>query len=67
MRPAGRHTLSSTSAAGAPSSDQVLVAEHLALAGVGQDDELVAQVAADRAGVGRIGMAFRPIRAKVRR
>ena len=32
--------------------DQPLVAEHGALAGVGQDDELVAEVAADRAGVG---------------
>ncbi len=30
----------------------VLVAEHFALAGVGENDELVAEVAADRAGVG---------------
>ena len=33
--------------------EEVAVAEHLALAGVGQDDELVAQVAADRPGVRR--------------
>ena len=28
------------------------MAEHLAFAGLGQDDELVAEIAADRAGVG---------------
>ena len=32
--------------------DQSAVAEHLALPGAGEDDELVAEVAADRAGVG---------------
>jgi hypothetical protein len=33
--------------------DEVLVAEHLALAGVGEDDELVAEVAADGPGLRR--------------
>ena len=30
----------------------VLVAKHLALAGIGEDDELVAEIAADRPGIG---------------
>jgi hypothetical protein len=44
-----------------------LVAEHGALAGVGQHDELVAEVTADRPVSARIGIAFSPMRAKVRR
>ena len=38
------------------------VVEDRALAGRGEDEELVGMVAADRAGVGRIGIAFRPMR-----
>ena len=40
--------------------DQVGVAVDLALAGLGQDDELVAQIAADRAGLGHHGDGFEP-------
>jgi hypothetical protein len=43
------------------------VAEHFRLARVGQDDELVAQIAADGAGVGAHRESLQPQRAKVRR
>jgi hypothetical protein len=45
--------------------DQILVAEDGALARLGQDDELVGQVPADRAGVGAHGYGFSPMRSKV--
>jgi hypothetical protein len=47
--------------------DQPLVAEHGALAGLGQHDELVAEVAADRTGIGTHRNRLQPMRAKVRR
>jgi hypothetical protein len=46
--------------------EEFLIAKDLTLAGIGKNDEFVAEIAADPVSA-RIGIAFNPMRVKVRR